>query len=132
MIVHCGFIWITENNLTILSIDQTDSCRDLKSLVGKKKEVYSHVPEFRHRHSYLVSLLFAAPIPTLVIFLRFLPLVHALFLSKRHHEFTTPEIMHAHPDQATSSASNVTGIGLVDDHTLHQPCVQCLSFKSRL
>ena len=23
-------------------------------------------------------------------------------------------------------------VGLVDDHTLHQPCVQCLSFKSRL
>ena len=30
---------------------------------------------FRHRHSYLVSLLFAAPIPTLVIFMKFLPLV---------------------------------------------------------
>ena len=63
----------------------------------KKNEVASRVPEFRHRHSYHVSLLFAAPIPTIVIFLRFLPLVHALFLSKRHHEFTTPEIMHAHP-----------------------------------
>ena len=32
MIVHCGFIWITENNLTFLSIDQSESCRDLKSL----------------------------------------------------------------------------------------------------
>ena len=36
MIVYCGFIWITENNLTILSIDQSESCRDLKSLVEKK------------------------------------------------------------------------------------------------
>ena len=39
MIVHCSFIWITENNLTILSIDQSESCRDLKSLVEKKNEV---------------------------------------------------------------------------------------------
>ena len=41
-------------------------------------EVYSYVPEFRHHHcghSYLVSLLFAAPIPTLVIFVKFLPFV---------------------------------------------------------
>ena len=42
----------------------------------EKNEVASHVPEFRHRHSYLVSLLFAAPIPTLVIFMKFLPLVY--------------------------------------------------------
>ena len=34
--VHCGFILITENNLTILSIGQSESCRDLKSLVEKK------------------------------------------------------------------------------------------------
>ena len=40
----------------------------------KKLSIYSHVPEFRHRHSYLVSLLFAAPIPTLVIFKKFLAL----------------------------------------------------------
>ena len=37
-------------------------------------------------------------------------------------------VQERHPDQATSPASNV----LVDDHTLHQPCVQSLSFKSRL
>ena len=41
------------------------------------KKWSSHVPEFTdiHYHSYLVSLLFAAPIPTLVIFMKFLPLV---------------------------------------------------------
>ena len=41
------------------------------------------MPEFRHRHcghSYLVSLLFAAPIPTLVIFMKFLSLVLILVL----------------------------------------------------
>ena len=40
------------------------------------KKWSSHVPGIhRHYHSYLVSLLFAAPIPTLVIFVNFLPLV---------------------------------------------------------
>ena len=37
--------------------------------------------------TYLVSLLFAAPIPTLVIFMKFLPLVHALFSSLRVYFF---------------------------------------------
>ena len=43
-------------------------CSVNSRLVGEKKS--SHVPEFRRRHSdsYLVSLLFAAPIPTLGIF----------------------------------------------------------------
>ena len=35
-------------------------------------------------HSYLVSLLFAAPIPTLVIFMKFLPLDNVVIVSQEH------------------------------------------------
>ena len=38
-----------------------------------EKMKFFHVPEFRHRHSYLVSLLFAAPTTIIV---QFLPLVY--------------------------------------------------------
>ena len=76
------------------------------------KKLSSHVPGIhQHYHSYLVSLLFAAPIPTLVIFVKCLPLVEIFepvynIIITMLHQKSSDTRTHTHTASANTALSH--------------------------